>query len=186
MKTDSFLFLRRAHWLDLAVALSDRSLTMAECARQLGLANSVIRRPLRDMAGAGLLETDDDSLSHGTRYRLRSDLVERVEEEIRQGQPQGVLIEGQVVLMVEAGLLDLANALVSSDLSRNVIWVAELGPAGRYLVVLDGRSTSPTAHGRLIAAIEGAGGTCGAGGASRVMSADAWRRLLATYRDAAA
>jgi hypothetical protein len=185
-KAQSVVFSSRAHWLDLAIALSDRSLTMAECARRLGLARSVVRRPLREMAEAGVLETDDESLGHGTHYWLREDLVEQVEREVQDGQPQGAVVEGQTVLMIDGiGPLDLANALSASDLTRSVVWVAELGPGGDFLLVLDGKNTSPTAHGRLIAAVEGAGGSFKVGRAGRVMAAEAWRRLLATYRDAA-
>ena len=181
------IFSGRAHWLDIAIALSDRSMTMAECARRLGLANSVVRRPLHEMHEAGLLEADADSPSHGTHYWLREDLVDQLEIEVQDSQPAGKVLEGQAVLTVEKiGPLDLANALIATDLTHCVIWVAELGPGGRFFLVLDGKNTSATAHGRLIAAIEGAGGSCNAGQATRIMDAKTWRRLLAAFRDTAA
>ena len=186
-ETQSIIFSGRAHWLDIATALSDRPLTMAECARRLGLANSVVRRPLHEMHKAGLLEADAESPSHGTHYWLREGLVDQLEKEVRESQPSGKVLEGQAVLTIEEiGPLDLANALMATDLTRCVIWVAELGPGGSFLVILDGKHTSATAHGRLIAAIEGAGGSCKAGQATRIMDVKAWRRLLAAYRDAAA
>ncbi len=168
------------------MALSDRPMTMAECARRLGLANAVVRRPLREMHEAGLLEADAESSSHGTHYWLREDLVDQLEREVIDSQPSGKVLVGQAVLTVEEiGPLDLANALMATDLTHCVAWVAELGPGGSFFVVLDGKNTSATAHGRLIAAIEGAGGSCKAGRATRIMDAKAWRRLLAAYRDAA-
>lgn len=185
-EAQSTVFSGHAHRLDIAMALSDRPMTMAECARHLGLASSVVRRPLRKMHDEGLLDADDEELSHGTHYWLREDLVDQLEKEVRESQPSAKVLDGQVVLVVEEiGPLDLANALVATDLTHCVIWVAELGPGGRFLLVLDSKNTSTTVHGRLIAAIEGAGGACRAGQATRIMDAKAWRRLLATYRDAA-
>lgn len=158
---------------------------MAECARQLGLKSSVIRRPLRAMVKARLVEADEESLERGTRYRLRPELIERVEQEVQDEQPQGSVLEDQVVFMVECErLLGLAEALISSELTRSVIWVAELDAGGRFLVILDGQRTSRTMHSRLRTAIEKGGGTCRPGRVSRVMDAETWRGLLATSRDA--
>lgn len=187
VSTETSLFVGRAHWLDIAVVLSDRELTQAECARALAVDAATIRRPLREMRAADLLEVDDESLRRGTHYWLRPDLVERLEDEIARDQPIGVLGEDQPLMMVEVPtLLDLARVLLASDLSRTVIWIAELDAGGRFLLALDGNNVSSTHQIRLRAAIETGGGSCSSSRVRTIMSGRGWRRLLATARDSGA
>jgi hypothetical protein len=179
------LFLKRAHWLDLALALSDRSRTSGECARYLGVDVSLIYRPLLKMTERGLLEANPWPAVRGTHYRLREELVERAEEEARAEQRQGTIVPAQIVLRVEVErLLDLANALSASDLTRSVVWVAKLDAGNGFLLVLDGRNTSALGADRLRGAIEASGGSCSAGRVEEVLDPVAWRRQLAAIRDA--
>jgi hypothetical protein len=179
------IFLGKAHWLDIAIALSDRSLTLAECARRLGVDNASIHRPLREMTREGVLLADPPSLGRGAVYRLREDLISRAEEEASRGQQPGVLIPAQLVFLVKCKqLLGLANALVESDLTRSLIWIAELDAGDEFLLVLDGQHTAPTGPARLRAAIERAGGECSSSRVQRVLNPRSWRRHLAAIRDA--
>lgn len=180
------LFLKHRRWLDIALVLSDREGTMGECAHRLGLTVDMVRRQMLAMAKEGLLEADPWPAVRGTRFRLREDLVERAEEEARSGQREGSLVPTQVVLMVEVGrLLDLANALRDSDLTRSVVWLAKLNAGGGFLLVLDGKNTTAIATERLRGAVEAGGGSSRSGRVEEILSAPVWRRQLAAVRDVA-
>lgn len=159
---------------------------MGECAMRLGVAVDRIRRPIKDMAEEGLLIADPLPIARGTRFRLRQDLVERAEEEARSGQREGAIVPHQPVLFAHVPrLLDLADALRNSELTRSVVWVGRMSAGNSYVLVLDGQSTSSIAADRLRAAVEAAGGTCVSGRAEEIMGPEEWRQRLAAVRDAA-
>lgn len=186
MKVRNATFRGRARWLEIGIAVSDRSLTMAECARKLGVNAGALHRPIKEMIEAEVLEVDGStSFGRNARYRLPADLREPLEAEVAEGQPLGRLLEGQPLFLVEIDrLLDLAQALVESDLTRSVVWLAELDGGTRYLLVLDSRPELHVAHARLRTAIEATGGSCLPLRTSRIMTPPAWRALLASVRDA--
>jgi hypothetical protein len=117
------------------------------------------------MHEACLLESDcEEDPTRGSRFWLRADLIERAESEAAHGQPRGRILADQTIFLVEAiSLIDLANALQDSSLTRSVLWVAELGTGASFLLVLDRRHTSTTAHTRLRVAIESSGASVDAG-----------------------
>lgn len=159
---------------------------MAECAHRLGVTIDLIRRPIQQMTSEGLLVVDPDPPRKNARYRLRDDLAGRAEEEAHMGQRRGAVLVGQVVFLVRVErLLDLANALRNTELTRSVVWVGKLDSGNSHLLVLDGTHTAPIAGERLRAAIEGAGGTCTPGRTEAIMDSEEWRRQLAAVRDAA-
>lgn len=183
-QSDEILSFDRAHWLDIALMLSDVQMTQAECARGLALSPATIRRPLREMVEAGILEVDERTLKRGTHYWLKDELRDFVDEEIVRPDPVGQLREGQTLLIVGiARLLDLARALQASELSRTVVWVAELNGEHRFLLILSAEASSVHRN-RLQGAIEASGGSCSVANAATLMDGEGWRRLLAATRDA--
>lgn len=180
------LFLKRKRWLDVAIALSDRDGTMGECAHRLGVTVDRVRRPILDMTKQGLLLADPVAGERGARYRLREELVARAEREAKSGQQRGAVVAGQPVLLVQfERMLDLADVLRNSELTRSIVWVARLNAGNGYLLVLDGQNTDSITADRLRGAIEAAGGKCIAGRAEAVMGPDEWRQQLAAVREAA-
>jgi transcriptional regulator with XRE-family HTH domain len=163
--------------------LSDRSLTQAECARALGVQPGTISRQLREMWDANLLKIDTESPQRGSRYWLREDVKDLLEEEVHV--QTGRLEEDQTFVLVRISkLIDLARALQASDLTQSIAWVAEQTGEHRFLLAFES-GVSTVHRNRLEAAIEAGGGSCSASTTTRVMSGSDWRRALAASRDAA-
>jgi hypothetical protein len=179
------VFGKRARRLEIALALTEERLTIAQCARRLGLRPSVIYRPVRSMWEEGLLHCDEDSMERGARYWLPPHLREQAEAESRLGQPSGVVLPGQTLMVLEAPRIsDLAAAVADGAHSSAVIWAAELDGGDRFLVVLDQSAEAAAARARFRAIVEKAGSDYQVSRVASVIGAANWRLLLEAVGDA--
>lgn len=182
--TTEAVFGDRAHALDIALALADQELTIAECARRIGLSVSVLYRPVRSMCEAGLLECDGEEMGRGARYRLRPEFRQQAEAEAHADQPFGVLVAEQTLIVVEVPQITrFAEALTDPGVSSAVIWAAELDGGDRFLIALDRSDGAGAARARLRAAIESVGGDYRTARVARMMDASGLRAHLAAVRD---
>jgi hypothetical protein len=178
-------FIKRAQWLSVAVTLSDRHMTLGECAMAMGLDPATVRRPLHKMCDEGLVETDDSTRGRGAHYWLHSDVLDDLDEAVRMGQPIGWLLETQRLWHVQAPqLLAMARVFDRGDLARSITWAAELGGGAEYLLAMDLKQ-SVTAVGRVRTALEQACAKCLPFQVSTLFSGEEFGRHLAALRDAA-
>jgi DNA-binding MarR family transcriptional regulator len=176
---------RGARWLDIAAALCDQSLTLAQCAHVLGVSRGTIYRQVHDMVKAGLVEHDGATIGHGTRFHLAPHHRDALDCALGEHQPPGVLQKLQPVLFLidRPGILDVARALAPGDISAVVIWVVQMDDD--TLVLGLNREAPAVARARLRAALEAARISCHAGRVSEVHPGKAWRDMMAATRDAA-
>jgi hypothetical protein len=124
--------------LAIATVLNGRWRTLYQTAAVLGRHSGDIQKPLRQMLGEGMVETEvPGEPEPGTRFRLVESYEEALAEALRADQIPGLVESNQDLFLLTAPsqeALDLTFA--KGDLAATVSWAARLGSRTQMLLAV--------------------------------------------------